>query len=154
MEGIEQVPELIRQLYDVVDKLQRLFKDRRFTPDGHLVGSIGEVLAAHYYRLKLSPASTKGHDARAEDGRLVQIKATQTVTQRAAIGLRSEPQHLLVLRILPEGGLEEVYNGPGKLAWDNAGKEQSNGQRPISVSRLLQLMASVPDKDRLPGVVL
>jgi hypothetical protein len=113
-----------------------------------LVGSIGEVLAAHHYGLKLLPASTEGHDAMAEDGRLVQVKATQ----RTSIGLRSEPEHLLVLRILPDGGSEEAYNGPGRLAWDSAGKMQSNGQRPISLSRLAQLMSSIRESDRLPWV--
>ena len=148
MDGIERIPHLIRQLYSVVAELERLFPGRRFTPDGHLVGSIGEVLAASDYGLTLLSASTEGHDAMAEDGRLVQVKATQ----RSSIGLRSEPEHLLVLRILPDGNSEEVYNGPGKLAWASAGKMQKNGQRPVSASRLTELMRSVPHGDRLPRV--
>lgn len=148
MDGIERIPHLIRQLYSVVAELERLFPGRRFTPDGHLVGSIGEVLAASHYGLTLLSASTEGHDAMAEDGRLVQVKATQ----RSSIGLRSEPEHLLVLRILPDGNSEEVYNGPGKLAWASAGKMQKNGQRPVSASRLTELMRSVPHGDRLPRV--
>ena len=148
MQGIEQVPELIRELYAIVAKLEKHFPGRPFTLDGHLVGSIGEVLAAHHHGLSLLPPSHEGHDAEASDGRLVQVKATQ----RTRVGLRSEPKHLLVLRILPDGQSEEVYNGPGQLAWDNAGKMQKNGQCQISVSKLTALMSDVPIEDRLPRV--
>lgn len=148
MEGIPQIPQLIRQLYGIVEKLEAYFPDRHFTPDGHLVGSIGEVLAEYHYGLKLLPASTEAHDARAADGRWVQIKATQ-ITR---IGLRNQPEHLLVLRILPNGESEEVYNGPGELAWKNAGRKQKNGQCPVPLSKLTKLMENIPKEDRLPRV--
>lgn len=150
MKGITEIPRLIRQLYEIVAELEQHFPDRRFTPDGHLVGSIGEVLAAYHYDLELLPQIREKHDARAKDGRLVQIKATQV----AKVGLRDKPQHLIVLRILPnKGEAKEVYNGPGELAWENAGKMQRNGQRPISLARLAELMEGVPEQDRLPKVV-
>jgi hypothetical protein len=38
----ERVSDLIRQVYVIVDELESLFP-RRFIPDGHLVGSIGEA---------------------------------------------------------------------------------------------------------------
>jgi hypothetical protein len=139
MESISKIPQLVRSLYEIVSELEDSFPDRRFTPDGHLVGSIGEVLAAYYYSLELLPASAEVHDALTEDGRLVQIKATQV----KSIGLRSEPDHLLVIRILPNGEFEEVYNGPGDLPWKNAGKIQSNGQRQISLSKLSGLMSKL-----------
>ena len=49
--------DLIRQLYTVVAALEEEFEGRRFTPDGHLVGSIGEVVAAYAFNLTLLPAS-------------------------------------------------------------------------------------------------
>ena len=61
--GIAEVPALVRKLYSVVARLEAIFKDRPFTPDGHLVGSLGEVLAAHHYGLTLLPASAEAHDA-------------------------------------------------------------------------------------------
>jgi hypothetical protein len=148
MKGVKQIPALVRELYSVVRKLEELFPHRRFTLDGHLVGSIGEVLASNIYGLELLPASVEAHDAKAPDGTLVQIKATQV----KSIGLRSEPEHLLVLRILPDGRAEEVYNGPGTLAWANAGKMQKNGQRPISISKLIKLMEGVPREKQLAAV--
>jgi hypothetical protein len=148
MEGIEQLPKLILELYAIVGKLEDLFPGRHFTPDGHLVGSIGEVLAARRYGLALWDASAECHDATAPDGRPLQIKATQ----KSSIGLRSRPNHLLVLHITENGTAEEVYNGPGDLAWMNAGKMQKNGQRSISVAKLKALMDAVGECDRVPPV--
>lgn len=140
------VPELVRQLYAIVAKLEGHFPGRRFTPDGHLVGSIGEVIAAHRYTLRLLPGSAEAHDAVAENGLRVQIKATQVST----VAMRSACDHLLVLHLLPNGDCKEVYNGPGALAWQAAGRLQTNGQRPISFSRLRRLMETVPEQERLP----
>ena len=61
---VEKVPGLVGELYALVAQLEALFPGRRFTPDGHLVGSIGEVIAAHRYGLDLLPHSAQGHDAR------------------------------------------------------------------------------------------
>ncbi len=46
-EDIDQIPILIKELYEIVNKLEEHFLAWHFTPDGHLVGSIGEVLAAY-----------------------------------------------------------------------------------------------------------
>lgn len=137
--------QLVRRLYEITSELERLFPGRRFTLDGHLVGSIGEALAAHRYDLTLMRSSSKGHDAKAADGRRVQVK----VTQGHRVALYSSPEHLLVLRLLPTGAVEEAYNGPGAPAWRRAGKRQKNGQRTISFRRLHQVAARLRPADRL-----
>jgi hypothetical protein len=142
---VDEIPALVRSLYRIVRKLEGLFPGRKFTLDGHLVGSIGEVLAAHRYGLELLPPSAERHDARASDGRRVQIKATQA----RSVGLRSEPEVLLVLQLLGDGSAEEIFNGPGSLAWSHAGKKQSNGQRSIGVAKLRALMGEVSPGARL-----
>ena len=142
----EQAAEKIKELYEISAELERLFPGRHYTPDGHMIGSIGEALAASYYGLELFPASEETHDAKAPDGRLVQIKATQI----NRISLSSEPRWLLVLRIHRDGTFSEEYNGPGKLAWEHCGKIQKNGQRSISLAKLRKLQAEVPDLVRLP----
>lgn len=63
-----RVAALLDDLYTAADGLERIFPGRKFTLDGHLVGSIGEVVAAYMFDLTLNPASTQGHDARARDG--------------------------------------------------------------------------------------
>lgn len=142
-----EVGSLLADLYRVVNRLEELFPGRKFTPDGHLVGSIGESIAKHMFDLKLLPASAAGHDAIAADGRtMVQIK----LTQGKSIALRSEPQHLVVLRLASDLVVEVVYNGPGATVWPRTGKLQRNGARPISVTKLREINSEILDSERLP----
>ncbi len=139
------VSDIIERLYRLTDELERRHPGRRFTLDGHLVGSIGEVAAAERYGLELLPATTEGHDALGPNGELVQIK----LTQRRTIGLRSAPQHLLVLRLDRDGDVAEVYNGPGERPWQVSGPRQANGQRQLGLGRLEQMMDQVQRAMRL-----
>lgn len=142
---IDTIPGVVKRLYDLVAELERSFPGRPFTPDGHLVGSLGEVLASHYYDLELLPCSIECHDAQTRDGRLVQVKTTQGT----GVALRAQPDYPLVILLKKDGTIEEIYNGPGALAWTNCGKAEKNGQSPISVSRLRKLMKSIPAEQQL-----
>jgi len=42
---MELVQIKIQELYSIVNELEDTFSGRKFTLDGHLVGSIGEVLS-------------------------------------------------------------------------------------------------------------
>src|SRR3546814_7595988 len=86
-----EVRNLLDSLYTASTRLETLFSGRRFTLDGHLVGSVGEVIAAYMFDLQLNPASTLGHDAVALDGRRVEIK----FTQGRSVAIRHEPDHML-----------------------------------------------------------
>jgi len=133
----EDVPRLIRELYAIVAQLETIFDGRHFTPDGHLVGSLGEALASHYYGVKLNKASTEAHDG-LRDGKKVEVK----VTQGDRIALSCCPEHLLVFRLLPSGEFEECFNGPGALAWALVAKRKptKNSQHQVSLSALRRLM--------------
>jgi len=124
-----------------------MFPGRHFTPDGHMVGSIGECLVADAYGLELKTASNKGFDAISRDGREVEIKATQS----KSVAFRSEPEHTIIIKILPNGSFEEAYNGPGSLVWHQfAGKKlPSNGQHQISLTKLKQLNRQVSEPSRV-----
>lgn len=143
-----QVARYLDDLYTASDGLEQMFPGRKFTLDGHLVGSIGEVVAAYIFDLDLNPASTLGHDATASDGRNVEIK----LTQGRGVAIRHEPEHLVVLHRPKGGPMRIVFNGPGAPAWNAAGKMQKNGQRPISLTRLSQLAAGVPAREKLPEI--
>jgi len=132
---------LIKQLYSTVNELESMFEGRHFTPDGHMVGSIGECLVADAYDLELMTASNKGYDAVSSCGKKVEIKATQA----KSAAFRSEPEHAIVIKILPDGTFEEVYNGPGKLVWGQFEDKPlpSNGQYQISLKKLKALSQMV-----------
>lgn len=127
-----------------------MFPGRHFTPDGHLVGSLGECLAAYHYDLELLPASSKGSDAVA-NGVSVEIKATQG----SRVALRSCPEHLLVIKLDREGGFSEIYNGPGKPVWGTVESKPrpSNGQYQKSLSRLESIMRTIPENQHIPMVI-
>ena len=82
----------IQRLIKTVNELEEEFPGRHFTLDGHLVGSIGEVMASYYYGISLYTASAPVHDGEV-DGRKVQIK----ITQQDNIVINEEPDYLIVL---------------------------------------------------------
>ena len=124
------MPEPVARIYKAAAELEALYPGRKFTPDGHLVGSIGEVIAAEALGLTLYPMSKPGHDAFDANGD-VQIKLTagKSIAMYMLRSPRCAPD-----RIAGRGWI--VYDGAGQPAWDAAGAIQKNGQRAISLSKL------------------
>jgi hypothetical protein len=58
------------------------------------------------------------------------------MSRTCARSSRCYPYHFLVIILTKDGSIEELYNGPGALAWTNCSKQQKNGQSPIGVSKL------------------
>jgi hypothetical protein len=143
-ERLSRIRELIQRLYSTVAELENEFEteQRKFTLDGHLVGSIGEVVAAYAFGLQLLRSSSKDHDARSADGSLVQIKLTGG---SKSVSLYSEPVHLIVLQLIDKR-FQTVYNGPGSPVWAACGPIQKNGQRTVGLSVLRRLDTSAIPK--------
>lgn len=129
------LPAPVAKIYEAVEELSALYPDRPFTPDGHLVGSIGEVIAAEALGLTLYPPSQPGHDAYDNSGD-VQIK----LTAGKGISMYASCDRLVVLSIVSPAEAEIVYDGPGMPAWERASKMAKNGQRRISLARLRSLV--------------
>lgn len=146
----DKLQVLVKQLYATVNELEAMFPGRHFTPDGHMVGSLGECLVADAYGLELKPASNKGFDAVTSTGLEVEIKATQS----KSVAFRSEPEHAIVIKLKRDGTFEEIYNGPGALIWAQfTGKPlPSNGQYQISLNRLRKLNRLVAQENRIPRI--
>ena len=135
------LPPPVAAIYRAVDQLSDLYPGRKFTPDGHLVGSIGEVVAAEALGLTLYPPSHPGHDAYDANGD-VQIK----MTAGKSVAMYASCKRLVVLRVVSPEEAEIVYDGPGEPAWSAAGTVAKNGQRVVSLARLRALSASaLPD---------
>mgnify|MGYP003533198091 CR=1 FL=1 len=141
--------EKIKELYAITNELESKYPGRKFTIDGHLVGSIGEVIVAEAYDLELLRNSTERHDAVSKNGINVQIKTTQI----NRISISAEPEHLIVIQILSDGSWCEIYNGPGKTAWDQAGKMQKNGQRQIYINKLKNLMDALNESGKIKRIL-
>ena len=141
----KSITEIIQDLFETVRELELRYPGRKFSIDGHLLGSLGEVIAAEHYGLTLLKNSFEKHDAVDKQNRMVQIKATQI----NRIAISSEPDYLIVIQIPPDGNWSEIYNGAGSRVWNNAGKMQKNGQRPVSVAKLKMLMESVQENEKI-----
>lgn len=127
------LPEPVARIYQAIKELEARYPERKFTPDGHLVGSIGEVVAAEALGLTLYSMSP-GHDAYDANGD-VQIK----MTAGKSIAMYACCVRLVVLRVVSPEEAEIVYDGPGEPVWEQASKIGKNGQRVVRLSRLLAL---------------
>ena len=132
-----RLPEAVAAIYRAVDELSKTYPGRKFTPDGHLVGSIGEVVAAEALGLVLYANSHPGHDAHDGKGGEVQIK----MTAGNKVAMYSTSARLVVLRMISQTEAEIVYDGPGAPAWNAAGRMAKNGQRVVSLVKLKALAA-------------
>ena len=146
---MERIPDILKRLYKIVAELEELFPGRPFTPDGHMIGSIGEAIAQYYYGVKLNRPSNPGRDGPAEYGP-VEVKTTQ----RESVTFRSEPKTLLVLKLYSNGDFEEIYNGPGSRVWAtiNTERRPGHGHYQVKLKNLRRLMKEVPPGEKLKRV--
>src|SRR5262249_58290135 len=89
------LPPAVATIYKATAELNAEFPLRSFTPDGHLVGHLGEVIAAREFGLELLPNSHPGHDAVDSRRRCVQIK----LTAGDCISMYDDCDRLIVMRI-------------------------------------------------------
>lgn len=146
-EKMEKIQKRVQELISIVRELEADFPGRHFTLDGHLVGSIGEVMAAYYYGIELYKASVIAHDGEI-NGRKVQVK----ITQQDNVVINNVPEHLIVLYLKKDGQVFEVYNGPGKPAWDIASKRDNHNNRHMMINKLMQLDQTILSEDRIVGL--
>jgi len=137
------LPPQVAAIYRAVEELEARYPGRKFTPDGYLVGSIGEVVAAEALNLTLYPGSHPIHDAFNAEGD-VQIKMTGS----SNVSMYASCRRLVVLRVVSPSEAEIVYDGPGEPAWNAAGKRAKNGQRCISLTRLRKLTKQESSAER------
>jgi hypothetical protein len=144
------IPEAIKQLHQIVKQLQEAYPKKKFTLDGRLVGDLGEVLAQSEYEIELHNGLQKHHDARAADGRLVQIKAT--MQDSLTFPVDHVPDYYLGVKIEYDGRLTEIFNGPGSVAFKaikNRRPTKTN-LHSININTLKHLNEEVHSSDRIP----
>lgn len=140
------IKEKVTQLLNIVNELEAKYPGRKFSLDGHLLGSIGEVLAMYYYGVDLYPNNTKTHDGEVA-GKKVQIK----ITQGTSVDINDIPDNLLVLYLNKEEcEVYEVYNGP--CDWLIECKRTKNGWYNRSIKKLSELNRLIPNGRRLKAL--
>lgn len=145
-ENIKSLKEKVCELLRIVDKLESEFEGRKFSLDGHLLGSIGKVFAKYIYDIDLAKASNKLHDGEV-DGRNVQIK----ITQIDSVDIKGVPDYLIVLFLKKDTQeIYEVYNGPGELALEGS-KLNGNREYNKSLNVLIKKDSLVSEPERIPA---
>jgi hypothetical protein len=139
---VDKTIQMYKDLLKIVGDFE-IETDRHFTLDGHLIGSIGEVIASYIYGIDLCKAGQKIYDG-IVDGKEVQIK----ITQRNSIVIHDEPQYLIALYLKEDGSFYEIYNGPGKDACNKGSKRDTYFNTHVSVSNLIKLNNSDDIKDK------
>lgn len=120
MNRLIKLPPQVAAIYRATAELEERYPGRHFTPDGHLVGSIGEVVAAEALGLTLYSPSHRCHDAFDVNGD-VQIK----MTAGKSVGMYSCCNRLVVLKVVSTDEAEIVYDGQATLP----GRTQARWQR-------------------------
>lgn len=126
---------------------------REFTPLQVLVGGLGEILAAEKYDLELRPPKTDivdVFDAIDSSGRNIRIRCDLTDT--TAIHQDATGGMLLVLKLLTDVSIEEIFNGPMSAAHQLTKDRKADGCGLVGLdhSDLRALMKSVPVGERIP----
>lgn len=144
------IPRAIRQLLAVVQALRQRYPKKRFTLDGRLVGDLGEALAEENYDLELFDRVQKHHDARASDGRLVQIKAT--MQSSLTFPVDHVPDYYLGIQIHTDGNFTEVFNGPGRIARETVSsrKPTKTNLHCVPIAALKIANSRVTEQERIP----
>jgi hypothetical protein len=126
------LPEPVARIYKATAALEALYPSRKFTPDGHLVGSIGEVIAAEALGLTLYPMSRPGHDAYDANGD-VQIK----MTAGTSVAMYATCDRLVVLRVVSPEEAEIVYQSrPARMGEGRQdGEERTAGRQLVAPPR-------------------
>lgn len=149
-EKVAFLSEKVKELNKITSEMEAVFPEKSFKLDGILIGNIVEVLTAQAYGITLYRQSEKTHDGEV-DGKKVQIKGTQG---KDSIVIREEPEYLLVEYLDKESGrIQEIYNGPGALAWQYRSYVPSMNFYTIRINKLLELDAAISDRERITSVV-
>ena len=142
--------EKVKELNRITSELEDVFPEKSFKLDGILVGNIVEVLTAHAYGITLYRQSEKTHDGEV-NGKKVQIKGTQG---KDSIVIREEPEYLLVEYLDKETGtIQEIYNGPGVLAWQYRSYVPSMNFYTIRINKLLELDKTIHEEERIIPII-
>lgn len=143
------IPDAVKQLLGIVQRLHRAFPHKAFTLDGRLVGDLGEVLVEQVYDLTLLEGLQKHYDAKTPDGKHVQIKATMKAN--VTFPVDHTPDYYLAVKIHPDGRLEEIFNGPGSIvrALIKGRKATKTNLHSISIGALGKVQGDVAATEKI-----
>lgn len=145
-----EIHQAVKEMLKIVEALQNQYDKKKFTLDGRLVGDLGEILVEEDYDLELYSGLAKYHDGETPDGRKVQIKTT--MKNSLTFPVDHIPHYYIGIKIHSNGTYDEIFNGPGSVAWEAVKnrKPTKTNLHSITLSALKKLNENVSEQDRIP----
>jgi len=137
----------ISAIYGIASELSKEFNITNCTPDGHLLGAIGQIAAKIAFGVRFG-SQTNEHNCTWSDGDSI-LDIQVRCTGRGSIALRKEPKYLIALEISEGGNIYLLYNGPGKYVWEMI-KHQKNNQKYASKIQLRDAQMEVDPNSQIP----
>lgn len=148
-----KIHQAVKDMLQIVKALESAYPKKKFTLDGRLVGDLGEILVEENYDLELYEGLKKHHDGEAKDGRMVQIKTT--MKDSLTFPADHIPHYYIGIKVHSDGSYDEIFNGPGAIAWEAVKnrKPPKTNLHSVTLFALRKLNNAVADKDRIPKKV-
>jgi len=137
----------IAAIYEIAHELGREFNITTCTPDGHLLGAIGQIAAKIACGLSFG-STMEEHNCTWSDGKgslAIQVRCTG----RGSVAIRKEPNYLIALEISETGKIRLLYNGPGEYVWKKI-KHQKQKQKSASKDQLKDAQLEVSSVSQIP----
>lgn len=146
---LAELRSTMRELAKMVQHLEQLADElgapgRSFTLDGHLVGSVGELIAAEQYDLRLEKPSNAGFDAKGLLSNGSSPRVEIKVSQGTQFAFRHEDpmcDEVIALTLdFAAGDWRTVYRGPAGPVWEALRhRNWHNGSRTLTLTQLAAL---------------
>jgi hypothetical protein len=136
----------IADIYKIANELGRAFDINTCTPDGHLLGAIGQIAAKIAFNLKFG-SQNEEHNCTGSIG-VKKVNVQVRCTGRNSVALRKEPEHLIAMEIGETGRIRLLFNGPGQYVWRRI-EHQRNPQKYVSSKALREAQQEIDVKDRI-----
>lgn len=137
----------IAEIYEIANELGREFNITNCTPDGHLLGAIGQIAAKIAFGLSFGSGMEEHNCTWSDEKRTLDIQVR--CTGRGSIAIRKEPEYLIALGISETGKIRLLYNGPGEYVWERI-KHQKQSQKYASKNQLQDAQLEVRPISQIP----
>jgi len=137
----------IASIYEIANELGREFNISRCTPDGHLLGAIGQIAAKIAFGLQFGSDKKEHNCSWSDQNRIINVQVR--CTGRGSVSIRKEPEYLIALEISETGKIYLLYNGPGEYVWERI-KHQKQAQKNASRNQLTEARYEVSPKIQIP----